>query len=185
MDDLAELPTVSLPSRESGVGHPLDDVVGGIRTMLGRIEGFDPYVAGPDERAQVVRLRQQLMDLRDPVDLCIRRIDSAYQRAFAEHGTKAFPLDDGGAVKIERAPNSYRTNEHELRRALIAFVPRLLTQQEVDEAMPTVVTVKPNHTKLNALRNRGDEVSQVIDSLRETIPGSPLQAKVVHPVRGR
>ena len=154
----------------------------GIASRLGRLTGFAPDRATPEERAEVVDLRRAMVEVRDAMDSHVARIDAAFRLAARESGAREFTTD-AGTVAVVPGPAQYRTQEEALRKALLELVPDVLERHEVDEAVVTTVTLKANHTRLNALAaKRGDRVRLAIERHRVRLEPSALAASVRYPV---
>ena len=166
--DSLELPPPRLPSLPA------------LRTVT--IEGFDPAVASPAERAGVASLRGELREIELLARSRGTTIDLLFKRAFVEMGARSLPAG-GGVIRYEAGKSSYSVRDEALYGALVAFVIEgVLTQEELLAAVQPVTTYVVNHVKLNTLaRNRGDAVREATEPHRTRIEPDPMSGRVVSP----
>lgn len=122
----------------------------------------------PEERAEIARLRVALDAMRKQTGAWVDAIDYAFVQAAAATGAKQLPAGEG-VVKFPKPRGEFKVAKpHELRRDLENLVAHgLLRAEEVDEAIPQVVTYQPDHRRLSLLaENRGDEVRAAVEGHR-------------------
>jgi hypothetical protein len=139
--------------------------------------------ASPAQRYEIVRLRQMLVELREPINARIAALDMHARRVYATTNADQLPVEGTGNIVIEPPANEYVVKEHELRAALLDLAEAgLITKAEVDAAITEQVSYKADHRKLNYLaKHRGDEVKDVIDAYRARVKPDPYRAKVRWP----
>lgn len=127
--------------------------------------------ASPAERYELARAREVLYKVEQAVKDRRMAIDRAFTRAAADRKMDQVKLS-AGTVKIKKPTARYETKGHEMREQLLALSKEHgnVTQEEIDEALALIITVKPNHTKLNTLaRHRGEDVAEVIEANRKKV----------------
>ena len=141
------------------------------------------HLVTTDERQQAVALLNNLAPIAEAIDMHRRRLEMTFRRIAIEEGADRILLGDGRTVTYKLPQGRYETKADAMRAALLALVPRgLVTQDQVDEALPVTVTIGENHTKLNALAtHNGDRVRDIIEANRRKVPGNPLAGTIVIP----
>src|SRR5262245_61694171 len=147
---------------------------------------IDPIKLKVPEREALVVTYQLLREVQDNARMYADAIEGAFRRQMVLGDIRRLSLSRRREVQLDPPPGRYQTRADELRRPLIEIAQRqdLLTVEEINEALPTVTTVTPNHTKLNAIyRQRGNLVRDVIDRFRVRQPDDPRRMRVVFPQR--
>jgi hypothetical protein len=146
------------------------------------LDGFDPAVASPAERASVAALRAELREIEQLARSRGTTIDLLFKRAFAQMGARSLPAG-GGVIRFEEGKAGYSVRDEALYAALAAFVTDgVLLQEELLAAIQPTTVYVVSHTKLNALaRNRGDAVREVIEAHRTRLEPDPMSGRVIYP----
>lgn len=157
---------------------PLADA---IRNTLASIALLPLATATPEERSQVVRLREEIARFVTDGQTWLDAIDLSWRRAAEAMGSaREIPTADG-VVKIEPPRSEWRVDAAGLRRELEEFAKNggPLSKEELTSIFTTVVQEKVDNTRLNYFaRNRGEELAAIVARHRQQVPGNPMAAKV-------
>lgn len=170
MDDLdALLEEETAPSSESNIQSL-------IRAFQGPMPDF--AVANPDERSEIVRELEAVRAIRRAADDRVKALELCITRAAA--GLKALELRTSeGSVRVKPAEPGYETREMPLRQELLGLVVvGDLTREEVDAAIPEVISYKPDHRRLNGLLKRGERVRETVERNRKKRDVDLMRARV-------
>lgn len=128
--------------------------------------------ASLEERSEVADILSALRDIEVAARARRQVIEQHIINAAMKAEAKEFRIEDG-TVRIE-ARTSYVTQDAAMHDALIELIPKGdVTKDEVESAIATVISYKPDHRKLNALLKRGGRVQAAIESHREKQEGPP------------
>lgn len=181
MIDIDELLEEQVPLPEAR--RPLAEIARDLRTALANTQGMSLERASGEERQAILDLRDILLDAITPIRAWLDRIDRLILAEAARTGATVIKVPDGRAVRIEAPDRPYITDGQAMRSALMEYVHKgVLSKDEVDDAIPAIVEYRPNHTKLNALRKRGDGVRDAIEGNRTRKEGGAMK---VHYPRGK
>jgi hypothetical protein len=174
-DELADL----LDEQEAQHSRPADAAQRALVSISDMGRGVPDFgQASLEERDALVEELEALESIEKAAKARRRMIEQGIVRAAAELEAKELRLGIG-TVRIEPAATGYTTKDMSLRNGLVQLIPLGdLTRAEVDEAIPEIVSCKPDHRKLNALLKRGGRVQEAIESNRQRKPSDPLLAKV-------
>lgn len=152
-----------------------------LHRLLPQLELYPVRKLSPHERTELVALRNLLAQVRTAVSLYVDTIDISFRRAAAELEAKAILLEDG-QVTVEPPRAEWQVDGEILRTELRRLIDRgLITQDDIDRALPVVVETKADNRVLNYLAsNRGAEVRELIEAHRRQVPGDPTRAKVTY-----
>jgi len=156
-----------------------------LRDALANVSGYDLARATPAQRREIVDFRAWLLDTMDPIKTWLDRIDHMWRLAGEKTGARQFPVGDGESVRLEDPPSTYVVQEQQLRTRLLELErDGLVTREEIDEAVTTVISYKSDNRRLNALaRNRGDAVAEAIEEFRTKVEAQPGRERVSYPGR--
>ena len=136
-------------------------------------------------RAELVDLRSRLLRVIHPLRMTADTIERLFVMEAARLNAKVIGLgEDAGRVTYEPPRGEYVTSAPPLRRdlAALALAGEGITREEIDAALPEILTVKPNHTKLNALEKRyGGPVADAIRKHRQYVAPPPERGRVRFP----
>lgn len=155
---------------------PLAD---GIRITLADIALIPVHNATPEQRSQLVGLREELARVQRDVTTWLDAIDLSFRHAAEAMGAKEIPLANG-VVKVEPPRGEWVVDVAGLRSELKeAQAHGLISAEEIDSIFKTKVEEKADGTRLNYFaRNRGDELAEIIERHRRYVPGNPNAAKL-------
>ena len=171
--------TVLLDEQEDRHLQPAADTALVLATIssLGR-EVEDFMEASLEERASVVHQLEALRVIELAAKSRRQVIEQGIVRAAERLEARELRIADG-AVRIEPPNVGYDTEDMSLRNALVVLIPLGdVTRAEVDEAIPEIITVKPDHRKLNGLLKRGGRVQEAIETHRTRRAADMRYAKV-------
>ena len=172
---------------EAQLGLAPSDAVSEVLAYLPAPQNL-PHVldATPEERYELAHAREVLFRVEQAVRDRRKAIDLAFLRAAADRKLDQVKVA-GGVVRIKKPASKYETRGHEMREQLLKLSKEHgnVTQEEIDEALALIITVKPNHTKLNYLaRHRGEDVGQVVEDNREKVDPDPLSYRTEYHLEG-
>lgn len=172
---------------EAQVGLTPADAVSEVLAYLPAPQNLpDVNDATPAERYELARAREVLLKVEQAVQARRKSIDLAFIRAAAARNADQIRLSSG-TVRVKPGASRYETHGDKMREQLLKLAQDdgNLTQAEIDEALTVIISVKPNHTKLNYLANhRGEDVKEAIDSNRAKVAPDPLLAKPEYHLEG-
>lgn len=152
-----------------------------LRLTLADIILFPVEAAAPQERADLVALREEVDRIKRDASMWVDAIDLAIRRgAIALGGAKQIPTA-GGYIEVTPQRDDVKVDAAGLREELIdlARTTGAVTDEDIEAVFTTVVEVKADGSKLNYLaRNRGAEVADAIERHRTRTPANPLGAKL-------
>jgi hypothetical protein len=172
LDELLETQGPESPAESS------EDPIGALTASIrgGRVPDF--ATATPEQRTDMVRELESLRLIRAAVFDRIHAIEGSITRAADSLSARELRTADG-SVRIKPLDPGYQTEDAQLHAALLECVGLGdLTKAELDDAMPIVVTYKPDHRKLNGLLRRGDRVREAIEAHRRKPEPDLLRGKV-------
>lgn len=144
------------------------------------------FMDDPEERRQLVVLRERIDAVVTTLGAAGAIIERAFKDTLVNAGAKAIPVPGLNPVKFEPARGEYVGDFAKLRAALaeMAASTGIPPLEEVHAALTEVRTVKPDHRRINAMRERyGAEVAAVIDRHRQFIDPPASAGRVVFPKR--
>ena len=156
---------------------PLGDA---IRNTLAAIALIPVAQATPEERTQLIALREEIARVNRDTSTWLDAIDLSFRHAGQAMGANEIPLANG-VVRLEVPRGEWRVDEQAMLHELREYAKNggALSLEEVDTLFTTTVQTKADNAKLNYLvKHRGDEVAAIIDRHRTMVPGNPLAAKV-------
>lgn len=135
--------------------------------------------ATPEQRTQLIRLRQQLDRPRQDLSTWVDAIDISIRIAAQDTQAKEFLLADGKVI-VEPPRGEWVVNVPGLQGELKELMAHgLISQAEIDDIIVTEVVTKANNAKLNALKaKRGEAVAAAVDRWRVWKAGNPTSAKI-------
>lgn len=182
---LSAQPPVSLDRALARMVDNLAPLIEVVREVMNESPLFGLRIDGatPEQRQEIVRLRQLLAALDTPLQIRLRQLDEAVKIAGARTGADTFPVSDTRAIGLERPQQKYVTEEAALREELVNLIPEgVITLAEINRALAPLTIYKPDHRALNALRDhRGELVAAAIAKHRRKPPLDPGQMRVSWP----
>ncbi len=128
--------------------------------------------ASLEERSTIAEQLETLLAIEAAARARRHVIETEIVAAGKELEAREFPID-GGAIRLESTA-SYKTKDAALHDALTALVAHGdVTRDEVEAAVRTEITYRPDHRRLNALLKRGGRVQAAIESNRERMESDP------------
>lgn len=155
----------------------VDALVAGF--AAGRVRMTDPA-----ERLALVDLRARLVGVIGTLTDARNLIEQVFLQYAVEQKAAEVMLPDERRVHYEAARGEYITEAKKMRVALhaLASLDGTVPPGEVDEALKEEVTIKPNHSKLNALAKKyGGTVAEVINANRTFVVPPPERGRVRFP----
>jgi len=151
----------------------------GIRATIANIALLPVARATPEQRTQLVDLRDELYKTMRDLSTWVDAIDISFRRAALEMGATEIVLADG-VVKVEAPRGEWVTNVPALHAELKEFVAHgVISQAEMDSIFTTTVEEKANGTRLNYFASkRGEELAEAINRNRMWKAGDPSAAKL-------
>lgn len=172
---------------EAQLGLSPSDAVSEVLAYLPAPQNLPAVLAAtPEERYELARAREVLYKVEQAVRDRRKAIDLAFLRAAQEKKLDQVKLSSG-SVRIKKPAATYETHGDEMRRQLLALAEsqQNVTQEEIDEALALIISVKPNHTKLNYLaRHRGEDVEAVIEANRTKQEPDPTRYRPEYHLEG-
>lgn len=171
-----------------GADAPAPDetaMVTALREILGALE--IPSVSGSS-----LTVRGRLIDrwrfakrVEEAARMARQTIELAFVRAGAENGSDQIPTPQG-VVTLKAPATEYDVRPDPMKRALLKLAAKgLVSEKEIDEALPVTIVLGANNAKLNYLaRHRGKEVEDAIERHRTRKPTDPLRARPEFPKGG-
>lgn len=173
LDDAVEAQLGLQPA--DAVAQVMADMPAAAREDIPRVQD-----ATPEQRYELARAHEVLERVEKAVKARRQAIELAFLRAAAEMGSDQLKLA-GGTARVTQRASKYEAKGHEMREQLLKLKDEQgnITQEEIDEALALIISVKPNHSKLNYLaRHRGEAVAQAIEDNRKKVEPDPMTAKV-------
>jgi hypothetical protein len=185
-DDLAQNALVLVtPKQATVVAEALADAA---EAMVRGLTANRIRMTDPQQRADLVELREELNAAIEPLTLARDTIDRVFLIFAVESKAREVAIPGGPAVHYEAARGQYVVQAPELRARLLelSLLDGAPTREEVDEALPEerVVSVKANNTHLNALVKRyGGNVAEAVAQMRQFVMPHPHKGRVRFPER--
>lgn len=142
------------------------------------------FMDDPLQRAQLVELHARIRDVVSTLSAAESVIERTFKDALIAAGARQLPVPGTTPVRFEPARGEYVGDFAALRRSLAAMAAQtgIPPLEEVHAALTETTVVKPDHRKLNALKDRyGGEVAEAIDRHRQFIAPPPQAGRVVFP----
>jgi len=143
-------------------------------------EALSPVASmSPEERSEILDLANDLRRLEDVCHVKRTKIENLFRSYASDNGARQIPLEDGW-LAVEPAKGEYKVDVPALLDELKELKAHgLITGEEIERCVRTVVETRPDNSVLNFLaRNRGDEVREAIERHRKFVPGDPFRAKL-------
>jgi len=145
--------------------------------------------ATPDERQALVEFYWSLRSILEPLQMRVRAIEFIWARGMEELGAKKLPLPDGGVVEYTASTGEWKVNAEALRSELqrLSREEGTVTNDDIEAALPVVVTYKADNRVLQRLINQSSEaVRQAIEANRVKVvpPTASGRVKLPQPKGG-
>lgn len=145
------------------------------------------FMDSPEQRRQLVVLRDRINRVTRTLSAASGTIEAAFKDAAIAANAKAIPIPGMAPVRFEPARGEYVGDWATLRMVLraLAVTTGIPPVEEVDAALTEVRTVKPDHRRLNSLKDRyGGAVAEAIDANRQFIVPPAVTGRVRFPEEG-
>jgi hypothetical protein len=152
--------------------------------QLAALEAYPVASATPAERADLLDLREALIDLSNAVRIRLGAIEMAFKRGMEELNAKELPVAGWGPVRYVPDAGSWEVHADSLRADLAALkVYGLIDDDDLDRAFKVVVMTTADNRVLNGLEKRGDAVRAAIEKNRTRREGREMGGKLTMPHR--
>lgn len=167
------------PATLEELSRALVPIADQLRATVADIALINFAEATPEQRTQLIRLRQQLDRPRADLSTWVDAIDISIRQAARDTQAKEFLLADGKVV-VEPPRGEWVVNVPGLQGELKELKAHgLVSQAEIDDIITTELVTKANNAKLNQLKaKRGEEVAAAVDRWRTWKDGNPTSAKI-------
>lgn len=151
-----------------------------LETALRAVVLDDLTSSTPEQRGNLVALRQVLDAVARDASTMRDAIDGAFRGAAARTGAKQITAGDAGVVRVEQR-GEWKVDVAAMRSALEELAAAgQITSAEIGQVFSTHIEEKADNRKLNYLaENRGEEVQLVIDAHRTHII-NPMSARLTY-----
>lgn len=189
-DDVVVDVPPDLPARTEGISvsyaaTALRSQVPGLVDLLARLEAYPVATASPQERADLLDLREGLDLLGKAIRTRIGAIDLAFRRGFEDLGARELPIPGYTPIRYTPDEGSWEVDADGMRRDLLALAAKTgqITPEDVERAFKIVVTTTADNRVLNGLMKRGSAVEDAIHAHRTRREGVPMNGKLTLPRR--
>jgi hypothetical protein len=190
-DDLPPDPVTALEPVSRGASVPYTTAVirrpaAELLASLAALEAYPVATASPEERADLLELRDVLDAIAAAVRIRIGAIDLAFKRGMEELAAREIPVEGWGPVRYVPDEGAWEVHADALLADLRGLRQYgLVTDEDLERAFTVVTTVKADNRVLNGLMKRGTAVVDAIERNRTRREGQPMAGKLTLPKRRR